>query len=572
MKSYHSGLFFSALVFALFAVSPGVASAEEDPGVLAVEKADASPSRSTVLSSSSIRASDSIRQELKKLGLSQGSQLGPTGMTIIQMSEASMTVDPLAEDFMLIRDLLAVEAGLAAKRSIIESISTDADAIQSVSREDDSAVKQFQIAQGKYDKAIALRERQLKAAKEETAALLRGVDDAQADVIQGATVGDRFMELLEAGIKKLDESYDPNQLDEKKKKRLSDLKLSYERAKEMEDRAAQLKEEIEQEKARLVGSVQKQVKSNVSVSSSYPLFGATALRTADYYNELTGEMQVAVALVWSQKLEKEARDVYTKKGGGPARPGKLSLSDWLDKQDLEVMIGPRRYIDGKGQYNFLGISAVEVPSDPGLKSDALSAAELYAKQAALLSLKAEATSYRSGQRLGVNRVGADGKISPEVFRAQASNMQQEVKVSNFGGLETVTTRELIHPSSGRLIYVSVANINSTLAQMSDELMKDSYALLKEANALDSQRQGQKQGMMQAAEETRNNQGLIQEGKSDGAKAVNSEYQKNVDERAARNSMKEKSPAPAASVSGSERSGGNVQSGTFMNRGTIERDF
>ena len=566
IKSIASKVVFSSFVLVL---STSV-WAEQDAGVVAVEKANASPARASTLSSVNVSALQSIKNALKGIGLELGSKKTAAGIRIISTQAGFASVEAYDPDFLQIRESLAVEAMLAAKRSIIESISSDVDALQSVVKFDNPVMKQLQEKQNLYQKAIEQRNRQAELAKAETTELLRGVDDAQAEVIAGATVGDRFMELLEAGIKKLDSSYDPSQVDEKKKKRLEDLKARYARAQKAEETALAAKAEVETKQAELVDSVKKQVTSNVAISAEMPLFGATVIQSADSYDDLKGELEVAVALVWSQKLEEEARRVYTKEGNGDPRPGKPSLSQWIEQQDLEVMVGPRRYIADDGSINFLGFSAVEVPSDPGMKADAISEAEMYAKQASILSLMSEVSSTRAAERMRTDSL-VDGKVVPETYKAMVANMRAEFKAPNFGGLETITTEEVTHPATGKAIYVSVANINSELAKASDELMASSYALLKEVNAINSVREGQKEGMIQAAEETRNNQALIQQGRSEGRDTVNSEYKKNLDEKASRNPS-QSSAAKSPAGSGAGQQAGQGQSGTFMNRGTIERDF
>jgi len=561
----------SKVIVSLFGLALSVSVwAQQDAGVVAVEQANASPALASTLSSVNVSALQSIKKALKDIGLDLGSKKTATGIRIISTQAGFASVEAYDPDFLQVRESLAVEAMLAAKRSIIESISSDVDALQSVVKFDNPVMKQLQEKQNLYQKAIEQRNRQAELAKAETTELLRGVDDAQAEVIAGATVGDRFMELLEAGIKKLDSSYDPNQVDEKKKKRLEDLKARYARAQKAEETALAAKAEVEAKQAELVDSVKKQVTSNVAISAEMPLFGATVIQSADRYDDLKGELEVAVAVVWSQKLEEEARRVYTKGGNGDPRPGKPSLSQWIEQQDLEVMVGPRRYIADDGSINFLGFSAVEVPSDPGMKADAISEAEMYAKQTSILSLMSEVSSTRAAERMRTDRL-ADGKVTPETYKAMVANMRAEVSIPNFGGLETITTEEVTHPATGKAIYVSVANINSELAKASDELMASSYALLKEVNAINSVREGQKEGMIQAAEETRNNQALSQQGRSEGRDVVNSEYKKNLDEKASRN-VRQPSAAKSEVGPSAGQQAAQGQSGTFMNRGTIERDF
>ena len=557
-----------ALVFTV--ITPLVFA--QDEGIAVIQAVDAKPlSKPSMVSSATVPATQSLKKALKEFGLEPGSKKTASGIRVISIQPAFANVEAYDPDFMQIRESLAVEAQLAAKRSIIESLSSDAKALRTVTKFDNPVMKQIEEKEGIYKKAIEQQQKQAEAAQAEAAELLRGVDDAQADLIAGATFGDRFMELLEASIKKLDAEYDPSQLDENKKKRLEDLKKRYDRAKKAEEAALAAKSEVEAKEAELVDSTKKRVGSSMAISAEMPLFGATVIQSADRYNDLDGELEVAVAVVWSQKLEEEARRVFTKGGNLEPKPGKPSLAQWIEQQDLEVMVGPRRYIADDGSINFLGFSAVEVPSDSGMKADAISEAELFSKQAALLSLLGEVSSTRAAQRMRNDRL-VDGKVKPETYKAMVADMKEEVSVSNFRGLETITTEEVIHPATGKRIYVSVANINSMLAKESDELMANTYALLKEFNAIQSVRQGQKQGMIESAEETRNNAALIQQGRTEGRQAVNQEYENNLAEKAARGNANKAGDSSSGGRVSASGQGGQGQSGTFMNRGTIERDF
>ena len=115
--------------------------------------------------------------------------------------------------------------------------------------------------------------------------MLNGVDDAQAKVIEGATFSDKLMSLLDATVKKIDESYEPTSTDEAKKKRLADLKKRLDLAK-AEKQALEAKAEIEAKEAELVDNKKRQVSSSFALAADMPLFGATAIATADSFNDL----------------------------------------------------------------------------------------------------------------------------------------------------------------------------------------------------------------------------------------------------------------------------------------------
>ena len=535
-----------------------------DPGQEVVAKTDASPSISG--SSPTLSAGELLEKNLRAIGIREGSQVDPeTGdVTIINIEVVSNNVSQLDENFMDIRASMAVEAQLRAKATIIETISAQAKALRTVVKFSNPVLKQIEAKEKLYRDAIALQQRQVEILQKETAQLLSGVDDAQAKVIEGATFSDKLMSLLDATVKKIDESYDPASTDEAKKKRLADLKKRLELAKDAERRALEAKAEIEAKEAELVDSKKRQVSSSFALAADMPLFGATAIATADSYNDLDQVLEVAVAMVWSTKLERNARDVLGRKAKGDPRPNKLSLKEWLDTQNLAVMFGPRRYLAADGSINFVGIGAVERPADAGDVADAVREAQLQARQAAFLSIFAEVSTNSSIENTRVDRK-VSGKTQPEVYKNLSIDMREKADAT-IDGLEVERTVRtgLVHPSTGREIIVAVANINSELAHRSQSVMVNTYALLKEFNADQSFRAGQKQGMVEAAQETKNNQQLIDQGRASGAAAVNERYdqskQKPVETPQTQGVVTQK-PATASG-----------QSGAFMSEGRIERDF
>ena len=362
-----------------------------DPGQNVVIQAQSAPNAEPErLSSPVIPAKKALTDYLREQGIRQGSNIEGDSVTIINIQSARTNVASYSSDFMDLRDSLAVEAQLMAKANIVESISSDAKALRSVVKFSNPVMKQIAEKENVYRQAIAAQKRQVEQAQKDVALLLKGVDDSQAAVIEGATFSDKLMSLLDAGIKKLDGSYDPATMDETKKKKLEDLKKRLELARKAEQDALAAKAEIEAKEAELVDNKKKEVSSSMALKANMPLFGATVIASADSYDELNGGvLEVAVAMVWSTRLEADAKAVFNRQGNADPRPNKLSLDQWLDSQDLAVMVGPRRYLASDGSINFLGISAVEMPSDSAEYSDAVIEAELFAKQAAVISMLSE---------------------------------------------------------------------------------------------------------------------------------------------------------------------------------------
>ena len=536
--------------------------AHSDPGQDVVIQAQSVPiSEPERLSSPIVSAKKALTDYLREQGIRQGSNVEGDSVTIINIQSARSNVASYSSDFMDLRDSLAVEAQLIAKANIVESISSDAKALRSVVKFSNPVMRQIAQKESVYRQAIAAQKRQVEQAKKDVALLLKGVDDSQASLIEGATFSDKLMSLLDAGIEKLDGSYDLATMDEAKKKKLEDLRRRLELARQSEQDALVTKAEIEAKEAELIDNKKKEVSSGMALKAAMPLFGATVIASADSYDELNGGvLEVAVAMVWSTRLEADAKAVFNRQSNAKPRPNKLSLDQWLDSQDLAVMVGPRRYLASDGSINFLGISAVEMPSDSAEYSDTVIEAELFAKQAAVISMLSEVTTDKAAQKTRVDRK-IDGKVAPEVYKDLAVEMRASVD-ANINGLEVVRTIDTVHPATGKQVIVAVANINSALAHKSEDIMSDTYALLKDFNADQNVKIGVKQGMEAAAETTRNNEKLIEQGRTAGTSAVNQKY-----DASTRNATPGQPASNSAPVKGSEGT-----TGTFINRGTLERDF
>jgi membrane-associated HD superfamily phosphohydrolase len=409
-------------------------------------------------------------------------------------------------------------------------------------------------------------------AQKETSVLLSAYDQAQAEELRGVTFGDRLNSLLEATIKKLDETFDSQQITEDKKQRLSDVKKRLDKARKIEDDKQKLLEEVQNKIAELQGQVKKETRSAIETTSSMPLFGATTLMQVESFDDLRGQYNIASLVVWSPKLELEARGMLLGAGKGKPRKNKISIDEWLDKQNLSSMVGARRYLASDGSTNFMGISAVEYdPDDSGSYSMLEEEAILWAKQAAILSLKASVESVKSAERLKRDIRGADGKVESKILKDFSANIQESVKNLTIRGLETLRIEETVHEPTGKNIIVAVANVNSALAVKASDIMKDMYATLKEVNADQSFIQGEEAGMKAEADKTLNNKAIFDAGVASGSNQVATEYDSRADDRASigrAESQQSKESIPEDN-SGSS---GESQSGSWAGDIEVDDDF
>jgi hypothetical protein len=512
---------------------------------------------------------------LRKLARDKGFKVGGWDdkknriMVIKQTGEAIDSYDP---DFLQKREALAIEASLLAKATIIESFTTTASAENILSVPGNPIAKQLEAEQKQIKAMEAQAQKFYMQAQRETSVLLSAYDQAQADELRGVTFGDRLNSLLEATIKKLDETFDSQQITEDKKQRLSDVKMRLDKARKIEDEKQKLLEEVQNKIAELQGQVKKETRSAIETTSSMPLFGATTLMQVESYDDLRGQYNIASLVVWSPKLELEARGMLLGAGKGKPRKNKISIDEWLDKQNLSSMVGARRYLASDGSTNFMGISAVEYdPDDSGSYSMLEEEAILWAKQAAILSLKASVESVKSAERLKRDIRGADGKVESKILKDFSANIQESVKNLTIRGLETLRIEETVHEPTGKNIIVAVANVNSALAVKASDIMKDMYATLKEVNADQSFIQGEEAGMKAEADKTLNNKAIFDAGMAAGSNQVATEYDSRADDRASLGrEQPQQSKEPV--IGDNSDSSAESQSGSWAGDIEVDDDF
>jgi hypothetical protein len=490
-------------------------------------------------------------------------------MVITQTGDAMDSFDP---DFLDKRESLAIEASLQAKARIIESFTTTASAENILSVPGNPIADQLKAEQKQIRDMEKKAQQFYVKAQKETSVLLEAYDQAQADELRGVTFGDRLNALLEASIRRLDETFDSQQIADEKKERLDDIKLRLEKASDIEEQKKALLESVQEKISALQGEVKKETKSSIETVSSMPLFGATTLMQVESYDDLRGQYNIASLVVWSPKLELEARGILIGEGKGAPRKNKISIDEWLDKQNLASMVGARRYLANDGSTNFMGISAIEFdPDDAGAYSMLEEQAIIWAKQAAILSLTASVESVKAAERLKRDRIGADGKTESEINKSFSLNIKESVKDVTIRGLETLRIEETIHEPTGKNVIVAVANVNSALAVKASSLMADTYATLKEVNADQSFIKGEEAGMRAEAAKTANNQEIFNAGAAAGANQVAAEYDSRERPRSASNARAggqgDEGPKEAK-VSGT----GQGQSGSWSGDVEVDDDF
>ena len=273
--------------------------------------------------------------------------------------------------------------------------------------------------------------------------------------------------------------------------------------------------------------VTKTFTSGITLAAKDPqtVFGATILNQAEHFDEASGVYHLASAVVWSEGLKNGAVEFLS-----PDKPIRAAdeeksaeyMVDWLSKQDLGTMCGPRQLLTPDGERHFIGISSREVGSNAERNATNIRLAQMYAIQALLFSLYSDV----SFQDAAVNAMklitagGVDGITQGEVMESLQRDISIKAK-KVLRGLEEIYGEEVVHPITGRKMYVSVYEMSASKAARAKQFSTDIAALRAKVARADSAERAYNQGLRDAVQAAENDPAAAQKAKVDAQNAVNS---------------------------------------------------
>ena len=253
--------------------------------------------------------------------------------------------------------------------------------------------------------------------------------------------------------------------------------------------------------------VTKTFTSGITLAAKDPqaVFGATILNQAEHFEN--GEYHLASAVVWSEGLKNGAAEFLAM--DKPIRKvdeGKSAeyMVDWLSRHDLATMCGPRQVITPDGERHFLGISSREIGSNAESNATNKRLAQMYAIQAMLFSLYSDV----SFQDVATNAMklvtsgGAKGLTQGDVMESLHRDMSVKAK-KVLRGLDEIYGDELVHPVSGRKMYVSVYEMSASKAARAKQFSTDIAALRAKVARADSAERAYNQGLQDAVDAASN---------------------------------------------------------------------
>lgn len=483
------------------------AAASDDGGAAIVALAEEKAAEIAALPDDPAESAlNKVNADLEALGFTAGYDANKKA--VIQVAAAGMEIADPAKDkaFMLKREQIGNYAVLQAKAEVIRAIYTEFSAM-------DRALTKFDEETDDNAEKFRAAKEAVEVKRAELAEAIAEYSEADAKTVSEVTLNDRFGSFVDAVIKKMDTSYDSAAIAAAKKIDAEAAKIE---AKALKEKALGLLAEFKtlQEAAeKLPKEPVLETESTAAMLSKMPLLGATVLTQAESWDPGTKQYSVAVAIVWSSKLQACAAKIGTGDFSAAGKPGKYTKLDWVKAQDWRSMIGTRRFTDNKGNNYFVGIGAV----DPGYGVQAngkrMLAETLARKNVAMALIGDLVTQREMKQNLQVY-VDQSTATKQKIVDTIASKVDLHLK-----GCMSLVKKEVKHPISGKRIYVSAYYIDPAFAKEASEAMKKMFADAGLVAQHTNKQRGVVEGAARAYEATTNDPSARAAGAAEGSAAV-----------------------------------------------------
>ena len=397
-----------------------------------------------------VSAEEQIQEVMAARGWTQGWDAKKKRMFVL-VSEGFDIEDPTYDNsFVTKRSQYSMIATMGAKEKVVEFMRTQMSAVDQLSAPGTDVHAELGA---KYDAAV----RKANAQNIKLEKMLREVDAAEADKLKGVTWGDRVNAYTDALIKKLDETYSTEDIEAKKLKK-------YEKAKQRYDEATTEMASLAKKAATLKGNAKLKSTSMVETLAKAPLMGTAILLQAESWNAEEEQYEVATLLVWSKKLEKAATAIITGESYKLKPKEALTVQQWLTKQELATMVGPRMYVDKDGERWFIGVYAMPYEGASSLKRKNKGIAELFAKKEVAMALYADIETQKKAEVAMETRNGdLGGKDHTEIATSFEESTRSAIENRQINGLSKLFSKTIMHPISKQKIYVVGFGISASSA-------------------------------------------------------------------------------------------------------------
>lgn len=502
-----------------------------------------------------VTAEERVNADLEKIGLAVG--YDPEKKAIIQVGAFTMKIENPSKDagFDVKREQVANVAYLNAKAEVIRAINADFSAVDRVCTHLDETVDE------NAEKVAAVKNA-VETKRKELAEALREYSEADAKTITDVTINDRYNAFLDAVIKKIDTDYSPEAIATKKKMDAAAAKAAADAIKAKVQALSAEYKALEEAAEKLPKDPATESSSAVQLVAKMPLLGACVLTQAESWDEDTKDYSVAMAIVWSPKLQESAVRIATGDFSSPGKPGKFSRTAWVKAQNWGSMVGSRRFTDDKGHNIFVGISSIQLTGSTAVQQGKKKMADTMAWKNVAMALMGDIETYREASQ--------NMKVYKDDSTATSQKLSDTIaaKVNiNLKGCMQLTKKTVKHPNTGNKMYVVAYYVDPALAKDAGEALKKAYVDAVIVTKHTQRERGKHQGMQEALDSTRKSKTEFNKGRAEGNITVNKAV---AEKEAAERARREQSAGAAGSGKKDDKPQGPV--GGTHSAGTIDTDF
>lgn len=430
----------------------------------------------------------------------------------------------VSTDFVKLRKEKMDELLLMGKAKIIETIMSKMSGARILEIPGNPIAKQLAEEQKEMNKSLAVARENLVRLDKDLADKLerRGSIDAGELV---AVISSWFTSAEKENI--------AAKMDEQKK-------ADYAEAKSLFEDAQRAYNELAEKAEAMKGIIKSRMKSELDSISEMPIYGCTVLQQAESISRGSDgkyKYQIAILYAWSGEMMVAAGEIL-KGEAVKFKPGKKSIRGWLkskaEKGALSQWIGPRQFIDDKGNMWYLGIAAAPVMSDSDDNNTEREIAELEARAEVMFALYADVKSSKHLEKLSQTKVGLDGSkqyTTLQDYSKTQSEMFKDIQISGNMELFSDTVR---HDPSGLDIQVVICGVNSGSVKTLKDIQARTTALGIEVNTYQEIERGRQQQMKRAFEASKDNAAA----RAVGAAKANAEISKEAAKASARRSPRQ----------------------------------
>lgn len=385
----------------------------------------------------------------------------------------------VSTDFLKLRKAKMDELCLMGKAKIIESIMSKMSGSRILEIPGNPIAKQLEKENREMNKALAVARENLERLDKDLAEALQRRDDITAS---------ELVAVISSWFTKADKENLGEKLDEQKK-------ADYAEAKNLFLDAEKAYKDLSEKAEAMKGTIKSKMKTSISSISEMPIYGCTVLQQAESITRGSDgkyKYQIAILYAWSGEMMEAAGQIL-KGEEMKFKPGKRNVKQWInskiEKGAIAQWIGPRQYIDDKGNMWFLGISATPVMDDADDNNTQRDSAELYAKAEVMFSLYADARSSKRLETLTQTKVGANGAKEYQTLEDYAKEQSEAFNDIMISGNQELYSGTVRHSPSGLDINVVIYGVNSGNAKTLKDIKTRAVAMGIEVNKKQEEMRG-----------------------------------------------------------------------------------